>query len=211
MYKHLLFDLDGTLWDPAAPIATAWNRVVENNKTRFRTITNKDIRSIAGLPHDECVRRVFSGLDEKTHAALNDATQAEDRAIFAGPLPLFNGVRRGLLRLSAHFGLLIVSNCQKHYIESFLTASHLSEYFIGWECWGNTGRDKADNIRSVVSKHAITQAAFIGDTWFDEAAATACGLPYYHCSYGYGQARSPRRTFSTFSELTDYFLKSHRN
>ena len=42
----LLFDLDGTLWDSAAPVAEAWNEVFQRECPGLPLLTNDDIHSV---------------------------------------------------------------------------------------------------------------------------------------------------------------------
>lgn len=207
MICNIIFDLDGTLWNPAIAIANAWNRVLVRNAIDFRKITGEDIRSICGLPHEQCVRTIFRELSESNIQLLNRETQQEDQNIFADrPLPIFSGVAEAIPRLSKNFSLYIVSNCQRGYIENFLEASCLEPYFCDWECWGNTGSAKPDNLRALLEANGCQNAVFVGDTEGDEEAAAACRVPYFHAAYGYGCALRPQRIFKTFQELTTYFL-----
>ena len=201
----LIFDLDGTLWDPSILIASAWNRVVKRENIAFREISSKDIRTVTGLPHDECVRVLFDGLSESDIIRLNLGTQEEDQTTMGDSLPLFPGVMEGLAALSTSFSLYIVSNCQRGYIEKFLDRSGLRDRFIGWTCWGDTGLVKSKNLKQLILEHGLSTCAYIGDTEGDESAAAFCNIPFYFVGYGYGIARYPLRTFHTFPSLVDYF------
>ncbi len=61
----LILDLDGTLWDTCDACAGAWNRVLGRLGIAHRPITAADLRSVAGRPHTEGIRRVFPDLSEE--------------------------------------------------------------------------------------------------------------------------------------------------
>jgi hypothetical protein len=97
--------------------------------------------------------------------------------------------------------LFIVSNCQAGYIEIFLRHSGLGALFTDFECWGNSGRPKADNLRSVVERNRLRAPWFIGDTSGDQEAARACGVPFVFAAYGFGTCRAPEATIESLPAL----------
>ncbi len=203
----LIFDLDGTLWDTMNACAVAWNRVIQRRHIPFREIFPDDIRKVTGLAHEECIRRVFLGLPEKTLQTLIQETMEEDnRVISEMGGDLYPGVAEGLLKLKENFPLFIVSNCQKGYIETFLKWSGL-EFFKDFECWGNTGLKKDENLKNLISRNHLTSPIFIGDTESDYAAAKACQIPFVHVEYGFGVCADKDVAFKSFEELTLKFLK----
>jgi phosphoglycolate phosphatase len=183
----LIFDLDGTLWDTSATCAAAWNRVVLELGVSAREVTADDMRSVAGLPHLDAVRRVFSELPESEVARISERSMLEDnRALARSGGILYPGVSDGIRRLGARLPLFIVSNCQAGYIEIFLETSGLSSSFLDFECWGNTGQDKSQNLRAVVERNRLRVPWFIGDT---EGAAGRSGR---HACVAGGSRRSRR-------------------
>ena len=49
----LLFDLDGTLWDSAAPVAAAWNEVFQREDPSLPLLTPDDIYGVMGMTMQE--------------------------------------------------------------------------------------------------------------------------------------------------------------
>jgi phosphoglycolate phosphatase len=203
----VVFDLDGTLWDTCDACATAWNRVLRRHDISFRAVTATDVRSVAGMPHDACIRQVFRALSERELAILSEDTRIEDnRAIAELGGVLYPGVPDGLARLQARFPLFIVSNCQAGYIETFFASSGLAKLFCDFECWGNTGLSKADNLKRVIARNQLVAPIFIGDTPGDQHAAEACGVPFVHVTYGFGTCPGWRVRASSFAELVQQLL-----
>jgi phosphoglycolate phosphatase len=198
----IVFDLDGTLWDTCAACAIGWNNVLARHNILWPEITADVVRSVAGQPHRECIRQVFRGLSEAQLALLNEETATEDvRCIEAHGGELFPGVREGLAQLAARRPLFIVSNCQAGYIELFLRSHGFSPLFRDFECWGNTGRSKAENLRQLLDRNQLVAPVFIGDTQGDWNAAHICKVPFLHAAYGFGACPEARQRATSFPEL----------
>jgi len=204
----LIFDLDGTLWDTMDSCAVAWNQVIHRHRIPFREISPADIRAVTGMAHEQCIRSVFHGLPEETLLSLIRETMEEDNKVIGqrGGL-LYPGVREGLAQLEAKYPLFIVSNCQSGYIETFIRWSGIS-LFKDFECWGNTGKTKSQNLRDLVARNRLASPAFIGDTEGDATAAEDCGIPFIHVEYGFGKCSTKVFSAATFSDLVAQILAS---
>src|SRR6185436_10170110 len=109
MIDSVVFDLDGTLWDTSATCAIGWNNVIRRFGIGFREITTADIESITGLPHEECVRRIFTDVPEDQIAQLIAHTATEDvRLLRELGGTLYPGVDAGIRRLADRLPLFIV-------------------------------------------------------------------------------------------------------
>jgi phosphoglycolate phosphatase len=198
----LIFDLDGTLWDSNATCAAAWNRVLARLAIPYRRIEAGDVRAVAGKPHLEAIRAVFHDLDEPRIQRISAETEREDNlAIAEHGADVYPGVRELVPRLRRRVPLFIVSNCQKGYIEVFLTWSGLGVHFVDFECWGNTGASKSENLRSVIERNGLRAPLFIGDTEGDRAAARDNGVGFVHASYGFGHVVDCDHRITRFDEL----------
>jgi phosphoglycolate phosphatase len=203
----VVFDLDGTLWDTCATCAVGWNNVLRRHGIAFREITTADIRSVVGRPHDQCVREIFVGFPESQLVLLTEETATEDVRLLAEiGGDLYPGVEDGLARLGGELPLFIVSNCQAGYIETFLAWSGLGTHFRDFECWGNTGRAKTANLRSLIDRNGLGSPVLVGDTPGDQSAARECGVPFVFVDWGFGRCEGAEGRVSSFDALVDRLL-----
>lgn len=176
--------------------------MLERNGIVYREITADDVRKVTGRPHDQCIRDTFIGFDEATLKLLSDETSDEDnRMIELHGGELYEGVGEGLAKLARHYPLFIVSNCQAGYIELFLRYSGLGALFRDFECWGNTGRPKPDNLRAVITRNQLVAPWFVGDAAGDQQAARACGVPFVFAAYGFSTVDGQDLRLEVFSDL----------
>jgi phosphoglycolate phosphatase len=103
--------------------------------------------------------------------------------------------------LRARLPLAIVSNCQQGYVETFYRWSGLGPHFVDFECWGNTGRSKADNLGALVRRNGWRAPLFVGDTDGDRTAADANGIAFVHVGYGFGEVSRCDHRIAHFAEL----------
>ena len=197
----LIFDLDGTLWDTSETCALAWNDVLARLGVAHRAMTGDDVRAVTGQPHAEAIRRAFQ-LDEADLLRVIEETALEDnRAIAKRGGALYPGVPETIPLLATHVPLFIVSNCQRGYIETFLACSGLASSFVDFECWGNTLRDKTENVRRVIERNGLRSPWFVGDTDGDRAAARGNGLRFAHVRWGFGALDDFDVRLDRFDEL----------
>ena len=90
-----------------------------------------------------------------------------------------------LKKLSETHTLCIVSNCDNGYIQAFLKAHNMAQYFTDYECMGSTGKPKADNIALVVEHNHLKAPVYVGDTVWDYNSATQAGA-----AYGFGNVEN---------------------
>lgn len=206
----LIFDLDGTLWDSTETVARAWTRALRKLDGPDREITPEEIAGMMGKPHREIYRAMFPGLDEAEQERRILACYAEEeRQLHRTGGNLYPGVADGLARLSRFFPLFIVSNCQQGYIESFLEWSGLGGLFNDFECHGNTGQDKGDNLGAVRRRNRLKRPVYVGDTQSDQEAAVKGGMPFIHAGYGFGEVRSGCPRVDTFEAFVQMAMESH--
>jgi phosphoglycolate phosphatase len=198
----LVFDLDGTLWDTCETCAIAWNAEIARLGIVYRTMTAADVRAVSGQPHLDGIRAAFPGLAETDVVRLADATAIADNAAIARDGgALYPGVREHVPALARRLPLMIVSNCQGGYVETFLAWSGLEASFGDFECWGNTGATKAENLRAVIARNRLRAPLFVGDTEGDRGAAVANGVAFVYASYGYGMVDRYDHRIDRFADV----------
>jgi len=174
-------------------------------------VTTNDVRIVCGKPHEICIRETFTGLSETELTILVNETMIEDNLVVeqrGGEI--YPGVTDGLAELSKHYKLFIVSNCQNGYIETFLKLSGFKNHFIDFECWGNTGKSKSENLADVIRRNSLTQPIMVGDMESDLVAARKCQIPFYHMKYGLGSVTDFDNCFDSFTAFHHKMMPCHK-
>lgn len=207
MYDALVFDLDGTLWDSTASVSEAWAHAVTELKEELPKVSPDEVSRMMGMTLEEIFQKYFPQLPLDRQKIFSDKLLAKQKMILSNQQGvIYPGVEKGLLRLIKKFPLYLVSNCHEPYLEMFFDQSQLSKLFKDWECYGRTGKPKADNLKSLGLKHALKKSAYVGDTAGDQIAATKAGMDFYHAAYGFGEPDTECMAFHSFDELTEFFL-----
>lgn len=198
----IIFDLDGTLWDSATGVASAWNEALAAFPFVNKRLTAQDIYNVMGLTMDDIILRFFPEYDTATRETLLHACCAKEHEYLSvhGGI-LFPHLEETLAKLSKKYKLFIVSNCQKGYIECFLNAHQLSSYFTDIDCWGNTLLPKGDTIRILMQRNQIEQAIYVGDTQGDADASAHANIPFVYAQYGFGKVQKYDYKIQEISEL----------
>lgn len=200
--KAVIFDVDGTLWDSTEMVATSWRKTCEARGIPCSHITGERLKREFGKLLRDIGLSVFAGLPEDEALRLTEICCEEENAFLLLNSPdCYEGVPELFRVLSQEMPIFIVSNCQAGYIEAFLACTGLGPYVTGHLCPGDTGRAKAENIREILRRHHLTDAAYVGDTAGDAASARAAGVAFIYASYGFGEVENPAETISRPLEL----------
>lgn len=191
-FDGYLFDLDGTLWDATENIRRVWSDTLRENG--YPPVTKEQVKRVMGLPMDALFAALLPALtpEERTRVGLC-CMQRENAYLSQHGGRLYPGLEETLRALSARARLFIVSNCQSGYIEAFLAAHRLSEYFSAYRCFGDNGKQKGVNIRLIVDGYALKRPVYIGDTALDRQGALEAGVPFLHAAYGFGAVEGADR------------------
>lgn len=201
-FDSVIFDLDGTLWDSSETVAESWNTVLENENQTLR-ITGADVLKHMGKSMDVIMRDVFGAdmNDSEVMDFLKKLSVEEIRLIREKGGILFPNVEKTLNLLKKDYRLFIVSNCQNGYIEAFLEAHKLSEYFEGFMCWGDTMLPKGETNKQLIERYSLKNPVYVGDTEGDHISAVTAEIPFIHAAYGFGEVSGYDYKITAFDEL----------
>jgi phosphoglycolate phosphatase len=202
----IIFDLDGTIWDPIDTVLSAWNSVIRKNNLINRELTRKDFEGTMGLQMNEISRKLFPDLpNTERQKLIKDCFEVEQSILEKTGGVLFHNVENVLKELSQKYKLYIVSNCQDGYIEAFYKFHRLDKYFLDFENPGRTGLSKGENIKLVIDRNNLSNPVYVGDTQGDLEAAKFADIPFIYAEYGFGQVSEYDMRVKSFEELLRVF------
>ena len=143
-------------------------------------IRDRTMSVIAASLFPEASKEVQETILEKCCVYEEEALEENQQDI------CYPDVREVIKQLAKTYDLYIVSNCQCGYIEQFLRKTQLEAYIKDIECFGNTGKNKGENIRLLVKRNSLKAPVYIGDTKGDCDASKEAGVPFIFASYGFG-------------------------
>ena len=200
MKRAVIFDLDGTLWNATKPIYKA---LVELQEEKNLPITPfEKLCSLMGEPMDVIAEAVLPGVSTQEQKQLIPLFYLRElEFIRREGGELFPHMVEVLENLKEDDTLLIVSNCQQGYIETFLATHKLRDLFVDHLCWGDIQQSKGKNILTLMEKHSIDEAIYIGDTLADQESAKEAKIPFIYVDFGFGKAVNPQYTLSDYQDL----------
>lgn len=208
LYDGIIFDLDGTLWDSTKPICEAWNIILGRHPEIVRdVITIEDLYGCMGLPMYDIAAKLFPDERECVRNHLMDELCLFENDYLAevGGV-LYPQVSETLGSLSKKYPLFIVSNCQEGYIESFLLAHSLADFFCDTECWGRTRAPKGESNKILMARNKLQNPVYVGDTKGDAQSAEDAGIDFIYASYGFGETDCYTAKIGCFKELVQILM-----
>jgi phosphoglycolate phosphatase len=202
----LIFDLDGTLWDASETCANAWTQILKDLNISEYTIDGPAIRSVSGLSVHKVFEEHFTFIPVDRRAELLEAYKPMELKYMkeSGGI-LYPDVKEVLADLGKKYKLFVVSNCLPGYIENFIEFHGLEGVFADFECSGNTGLPKSENIKMIVKRNNLENPKYIGDTIWDFEAATDAGVPFIYAAYGFGKVDEAETSVESFKDLSRLF------
>jgi len=198
----LIFDLDGTLWDASESCVRAWNSALQNKGVTDFVVTQQHAHAFAGKLLDDIFAQYFLFLPKEEYQNMANAYAEQEKfhmREYGGRL--YPDVRELLTDLHEKYPLFIVSNCLSGYIENFLQQHQLGHFFKDFECSGNTGRPKAENIGMIVDRNQLKNPVYVGDTMGDFEAAQKNDIPFIYAEYGFGEVEGHEYAVNDFASL----------
>lgn len=187
-YDAIIFDLDGTLWDATTVNKRAWDAAYEEMGYGKSQVTDEEFKSCMGMLIPDIARKIHPNLNEEEIARYVDRSiELEHEFLLKEGGILYDDFYEVLKDLSKTHKLCVVSNCQAGYIEIFLKVHQAEKFFVDFECPGNTGLLKADNIKLVTQRNGFKNPVYVGDTLGDMNSAHEAGVPFVWAEYGFGK------------------------
>lgn len=193
-FSTVLFDLDGTLvatdgfWIPAARQGAT--RAFEELGLARELPSADEWMGLVGLPLARGIAELLPELtDEQREHVLARCVEAEEELLRTRGAFLIPGVAETLTELDRQgVRMGVASNCGRDYLEHMLGGlGPLQQYIREGRCLESPGViDKADMVADLLLTFGERDAVVVGDRAGDREAAWANGLPFVHCTFGFG-------------------------
>lgn len=197
--------MDGTLWDAVDSYCEVWNATIEAMHIANLRISRRELQPLMGLPLDVIYDRLV-GKRSPDPARFDELLRLNEHRM----MPrlggrLYPGVRSTLEALRASGArIFMVSNCGASGIPNFLAYTGLGDLVADWLSIGLNGRDKTENISTLVERYNLKAPVYIGDTEGDCRSTHAAGIPFVWAAYGFGRnVEAPDFTIRSIKELID--------
>ena len=202
-FDSIILDVDGTIWDTTDVVAEAWNKTIDEIYPEVPHVTGEILKGQFGKTMDVIADNLFGVLDkEQRKLLMKECCHNEQLAIKKNKKNItYTGVVETIKELSAKLPLFIVSNCQSGYIEVVMEKNEITQYITDFECYGNNGLAKADNIKLLVERNNLKSPVYVGDTQGDADACTEAGVPFIWASYGFGKVEKYYEKLNEFKEI----------
>lgn len=189
---RLLLDYDGTLhhclkiYAPAFRLA--YRSLVDRGYRPERTWQAGELVRWLGLTPSAMWEAFAPDLPRAVREGCAKQIEGEMlRLTAAGEARLYPGVPEALEKLRGMgCSLILLSNCQRAYLEAHARAFQLERYFDGLYCTEDYGWPSKGALFSVIRRDFPGNYAAVGDRASDRELARRHGLPFVGCRYGYG-------------------------
>ena len=188
-FDSIILDVDGTIWNTTGIVADAWNLAFDKYFPQVPHVTADILKGQFGKPMDVIADNLFPMLskDEKK-LLMEKCCEMEQAALMENTKDIaYDGVIETIKKLSQKIPVFIVSNCQSGYIEVVMEKNGIADYIRDFECFGNTGLLKDQNIRLIIERNNLKVAAYVGDTQGDYEACKKADVPFIWAAYGFGR------------------------
>lgn len=205
----IIFDMDGTMWDTTEAILPVWNEVLRKYSCETsKQISKAEMDSYMGKTLEQIAQLSLPELDIKRgFEILSECCKTECKSLEENGAIIYPMLIETLKKLKEKYSLLIVSNCQDGYIQSFLTYYKLWDMFDDFEFAGRTGKTKGENIKLIMERNNTFNAVYVGDTQSDFEAAKFAEIDFIFAEYGFGNAENYKYSIKEFSDLPNLIKK----
>lgn len=182
---HLVFDLDGTISNPALGIARSMNYAL--TALGFDLIPEHSVSEYIGPPIDDTFRRLVSSTDEEHIVQLVSKYRERYSEVGYSENVLYPGIPEALSYLAGKGTLLGICTTKRiDFAERILEHFGLRQFFQ-FVSGGDVGIEKHKQLECLLAEKTIdVRATMIGDRSIDIAAAHANGLQSVGVLWGHG-------------------------
>lgn len=182
---HVIFDLDGTLYDTEKVSIEALQTAL--SKFNINDVTDDEIRGQFGEITDTIVRNLVPDMGEKFYMSLKEEIKYQEEKLIPEKGELYDGIRDMLDELENDgYDLSICSNGREKYIMMVLETTGIENHFTYIK--GNEpGKSKTDQLGSLVDELNTEKVVMVGDRYHDIEAARKVGVPSIGAAYGFGR------------------------
>ena len=206
-FDGIILDIDGTIWNTTGIVAVAWNKAIDITGFGARKVVAEDLQKEFGKTMDVIASDLWPELsEEKRNILLSNCCTEEQLAIRGNEIDItYEGVAETIREMSGKMNFYVVSNCQDGYIELMLEKTGLTPYIKDFECFGRTGKGKAENIQLLCHRNGLSSAVYVGDTETDAKACLQAKIPFIFASYGFGEVKDTDlwKKINSFREIKE--------
>lgn len=202
-FDGLILDIDGTIWNTTGIVSVAWNKAIDISGYKVKKVNAQILQKEFGKTMNVIAQDLWPELsDSDRDILLSHCCTEEQIALRNNELDIcYSGVIDSIKKISLALNVYIVSNCQNGYIELMLEKTGLSDYVKDFECYGRTGKGKAENILMLAARNSVKNPVYVGDTQGDCDACLQISVPFIWASYGFGTASTYIEKISSFPEF----------
>ena len=218
-YENILFDLDGTLTDPAEGILNS----IRHSLTYYPEVKVPELETLKkfiGPPLWESYVK-YCGMDKQTAEEAVEHYREYFRPTGIFENKLYDGIPELLAKLKeAGVKVRLATSKPDVFARRILDHFGITEYFASVQGSALDGSliKKEDVIAKIMTENAgitASNTVMVGDTAFDVMGAKANGIPAIGVAYGYGSGVEIAEAgafmiVKSVEELTKIFLVSER-
>lgn len=204
-FDGIILDVDGTIWNTTGIVSVAWNKAIDASGFNARKVNADMLQKEFGKTMDVIALDLWPDLPADQREQLMSYCCTEEQiALKENQLDImYPSVKETVAELSTSIDFYVVSNCQKGYIELVLEKTGLAPYVRDFECFGQTGKGKSENIQLVCMRNGLRAPVYVGDTQGDCDACRQAHVPFVWASYGFGTADMFIEKITSFSQIKD--------